>query len=256
MDEWKKDQLLIKRYGSREEMGAGAAKDIGNAVMRTIAKKGEVNMIFAAAPSQNEMLKYLLTERGIDWSYVNAMHMDEYVGLSGWDPHSFGFYLREHIFGRKTFRSVHYINGTAIDPEEECLRYAKVLEKHPVDIVCLGIGENGHIAFNDPWVADFNDTELVKIVELDRVCRQQQVHDGCFEKLDEVPTHAMTLTIPALLAAKEMFCVVPALTKAEAVRSMIEGPVDETCPASILRTHPSATLYIDPDSGSLLHPVH
>ena len=252
-DEWKKDQLLIKKYGSREEMGEGAAKDIRNAVIKTIEEKGEVNMIFAAAPSQNEMLKHLLTEHGIDWSHVNAMHMDEYVGLSGWDSHSFSFYLKEHIFGKKTFRNVYYIDGSAVDPEKECARYTKVLEKHPVDIVCLGIGENGHIAFNDPWVADFNDPKAVKIVELDPVCRQQQVHDGCFKTLDEVPMHAITLTIPTLLAAKKMFCVVPAGTKAEAVRSMIEGPVEETCPASILRTHPSATLYIDPDSGKYIH---
>ena len=175
--------------------------------------------------------------------------MDEYVGLPEGDPHTFGAYLKEHIFGHKKFKGVHYIRGGAKDPEAECLRYAEVLKKYPVDVVCLGIGENGHIAFNDPWVADFHDPKAVKMVELDAVCRNQQVHDGCFPRLDTVPTHALTLTIPALTAAKYMFCVVPAKTKANAVKNTVEGPITENCPASILRTHAAAVLYCDADSG-------
>lgn len=247
-DTCQKDKLLVKRYASRAEMGAAAAADACKAINAVIRARGEVNIIFAAAPSQNEMLAGLL-QSDIDWSRVNALHMDEYAGLPEGDPHTFGAYLKEHIFGHKDFKSVHYIRGGADDPEAECLRYADVLKKYPVDVVCLGIGENGHIAFNDPWVADFRDPKAVKIVGLDEVCRNQQVHDGCFKRLADVPTHALTLTIPALTAAKHMFCVVPAATKATAVKRTVEGPITEDCPASILRTHPSAVLYCDADSG-------
>lgn len=246
------DKLLIKKYPTRQEMGAGAAADAEQVIARIIREKGQINMIFAAAPSQNEMLQNLLASALIDWSKVNALHMDEYVGLPEGDSHTFGVYLYEHIFRHKAFKSVHYIRGSAEIPEAECLRYAKLLEEYPPDVVCLGIGENGHIAFNDPWVAEFNDPKPVKIVELDGMCRQQQVNDGCFPTLDDVPTHAITLTIPTLVAAKHLFCVVPAATKANAVKNTVYGPVDENCPASIMRKHPSAILYCDADSGCYL----
>lgn len=252
VSQWKKDQLQIKKYATRQEMGAGAAADAEKVIAGIIEEKGEINMIFAAAPSQNEMLQNLLSSSRIDWSKVNALHMDEYVGLPAGDPHTFGSYLKEHIFGHKPFKSVHYICGSAADPEAECLRYSKLLEEYPVDVVCLGIGENGHIAFNDPWVAEFNDPKAVKVVELDSMCRMQQVNDGCFPTIDDVPTHAVTLTIPSLVAAKHMFCVVPAATKANAVKNTVYGPITEDCPATILRNHPSAILYCDADSGVYL----
>lgn len=248
--EFKKDKLTVKRYDTRAEMGACAAKEAEKVIADIIAKKGEINMIFAAAPSQNEMLASLLSSPIIDWSKVNALHMDEYVGLPEGDSHSFGSYLYEHIFRHKDFKSVHYIG--AGDPEQVCARYATILERYPVDVVCLGIGENGHIAFNDPWVADFNDPKPVKIVELDGMCRQQQVNDGCFPSLNDVPTHAVTLTIPALTAAKYMFCVVPGATKTTAVTNTVTGPISEDCPATIMRRHDGAILYCDRDSGKEL----
>jgi len=160
--ELQKDKLLIKCYDTRAQMGAGAAAEAAAIIAGIIAEKGQINMIFAAAPSQNEMLAELLSNEAIDWSKVNALHMDEYVGLPEGDPHTFGSYLYEHIFRHKDFKSVHYIGGG--DPEAVCARYTKILEEYPVDVVCLGIGENGHIAFNDPWVADFNDPKPVKTV--------------------------------------------------------------------------------------------
>ena len=247
MEQWKKDNLIIKKYETRQQMGKAAALDAEEVICRIIAEKGEINMIFAAAPSQNEMLEGLLSGDKIDWSKVNALHMDEYVGLPEGDSHTFGMYLYEHIFRHKPFKSIHYIGGG--DPAAVCERYEKLLAEYPVDVVCLGIGENGHIAFNDPWVADFDDPKPVKIVELDAMCRQQQVNDGCFPELESVPTHAVTLTIPALTAAGYMFCVVPGATKTDAVTKTVNGPVTEDCPATILRKHSGAILYCDGDSG-------
>lgn len=249
MEHWKKDKLEIKKYTTRQEMGAGAAADAEKVIAKIIEEKGYINMIFAAAPSQNEMLQSLLNSDRIDWSKVNAMHMDEYVGLPEGSAQSFGAYLNDHIFSHKNFKSVHYICGTAEDSQAECARYTEVLRQYPVDVVCLGIGENGHIAFNDPWVAEFQDKAAVKVVQLDEMCRNQQVNDGCFRTINDVPTHAITLTIPSLMAAKYLFCVVPAATKAEAVKNTVNGPICEECPASIMRTHGGAILYCDADSG-------
>ncbi|MBR2634847.1 MAG: glucosamine-6-phosphate deaminase [Clostridia bacterium] len=252
LKEQKVDRLVVKQYGSRLEMGKAVAEEAKGILANIIAEKGEVNIIFAAAPSQNEVLASLLECEEIDWSCVNAMHMDEYVGLPCGDEHSFARYLDDHIFGQRKMKSVEYIRGYASDPAEECRRYAEVLTQTPPDVVFLGIGENGHIAFNDPGVAKFGDPEVIKIAKLDEKCRTQQVNDGCFPSLDQVPTHALTLTIPTLMSAKHLFCAVPAATKAEAVRATVEGPVTEDCPATVMRNHPHATLYLDPDSGKLL----
>ena len=252
LEQWTYDQLTIKKYTTRQEMGAAAAADAEKVIAEIIAEKGYINMIFAAAPSQNEMLQSLLNSDRIDWSKVNAMHMDEYVGLPEGSAQSFGTYLNSHIFSHKAFKSIHYIRGFAEDAQAECARYTEILQKYPVDVVCLGIGENGHIAFNDPHVADFNDTAWVKVVDLDNKCRMQQVNDGCFASLDDVPTHAMTLTIPALMAASRHFCIVPAATKAEAVKATISGKVCEICPASVLRHKSGSILYLDNDSSKLL----
>ena len=185
---------------------------------------------------------------------MNAFHMDEYIGLAPDAPQGFANFLRAAIFTKVPFRSVNCLDGTAAsrDPAAECARYSQLLRRFPVDITCMGIGENGHIAFNDPPVADFDDPALVKPVALDEICRNQQVHDGCFATLDDVPTHALTLTVPALMHAAQVFCVVPAATKARAVRDTLLGDIRTACPASILRRHPAATLYLDADSASLL----
>ena len=242
--------FTVNRYETRLEMGRAAARETAQAVNALLKEKDTVRMIFAAAPSQNEFLDALVAEE-IDFSRIEAFHMDEYVGLPSDAPQGFGNFLRRGLFDRAPFKTVHFINGGAADIDAECARYSALI-KEGVDIVCLGIGENGHIAFNDPHEADFDDPMLVKRVSLDEKCRMQQVHDGCFASLDQVPTHALTLTIPTLTRVGVIFCMVPAASKANAVKACVEGPVTEACPASILRTCPGAKLYLDPDSASLL----
>lgn len=251
--ETKIDKLKVNISPSRKEMGDVAAKEIAEKLKELLAGKNEVNMLFAAAPSQSEMLQTLTQIDGIAWNRVNAFHMDEYVGLSREEKQSFGSFLRENIFSKLDFKQVNYINGVADDREEECERYAQLLADHPLDIGCLGIGENCHIAFNDPHVADFNDEKDVKIVDLDLACRQQQVNDGCFSTLDNVPKFAFTLTIPSLVRAKHIFCVVPGKNKAQAVQHTFEQDIQELYPSTKLREHDSATMYIDADSASLLN---
>lgn len=245
-------KLTVKAYSTREDMGRNAAIDVASRIRKIAEQKGEVNMVFAAAPSQNEFLEELTSIDGICWDKINAFHMDEYIELDSCAPQAFGQFLKERLFSVKNFKSVHYIDGNASDMEAECRRYAALLSEYKPDIVCMGIGENGHIAFNDPWVADFEDKRSVKTVKLDDVCRWQQVHDGCFFSIDEVPTHAVTLTIPVLTGAKYIFCVVPARSKAQAVFNTLYGNISEACPASILRRHKNAVLYCDKDSAQLI----
>lgn len=246
------DKLQVKIFENRTAMGEAAAKDIKARIAALLAEKEEINMIFAAAPSQNDVLKSLVEDASIEWNRINAYHMDEYIGLDKDAPQGFGNFLKEHIFGLVPFKSVHYIDITTTDPEKEAERYGALLQQNPTDIVVMGIGENGHIAFNDPPVADFKDTKWVKPVALDPVCRQQQVNDGCFAQLADVPTHAMTLTVPTLVRAPYLFCIVPAPTKANAVRETLTGSIDEHCPASILRLQENAVLYLDDQSSKLL----
>lgn len=248
---FKADLLSVNIYDTRKNMGMAAAADIAACMKKLLAEKDSIYMIFAAAPSQNEMLEALIAEEGIDWGRVHALHMDEYVNLPADAPQGFGNFLRRAIFDKVPFASVNLI-GTDADSEATCARYDALLTEHPVDIVCMGIGENGHIAFNDPHVADFHDPLKIKKVDLDQKCRQQQVNDGCFQSIDQVPTHALTLTIPTLYNVENVFCVVPAASKAEAVKNTVTGPVSEVCPASILRKHANATLYVDADSAALL----
>ena len=246
------EKLTVKVYETRRDMGIASANEMTTLLKNLLKEKDEVNIIFAAAPSQNEFLEALVNAKGIDWNRVNAFHMDEYIGLDKNAPQGFGNFLRDRIFSKVGFKSVYYIDGNANNPEEECGRYSNLLKQYPVDIVCMGIGENGHIAFNDPHVALFNDPKLVKVVELDNISREQQVNDGCFGRLSDVPTHALTLTIPALISAKYIFCIVPNKAKAAAVANTIKGNVDESCPASILKTHDNAILYIEKDSASAI----
>lgn len=242
----------VRAFQTRAEMGAAAAKDAAACFQRLLKEKKEINVLFAAAPSQNEMLAALAADPAIEWNRIHAFHMDEYVGLDPRAPQGFGNFLRDRLFGLVPFASVNYIDPAASDPEAECARYSALLREHPLDAVCMGIGENGHVAFNDPPVADFHDAQLIKLVALDPICRMQQVHDGCFTALEEVPTHAFTLTVPALASAPHHFCVVPAPTKAGAVRETVYGSIGESCPATMLRLSPDATLYLDADSASLL----
>lgn len=244
-------QFEARCYESRAAMGHAAALDVAQTIRQLLEIKPTIAMIFAAAPSQDEFLEALTTDRSVDFTRIIAFHMDEYVGLPEHAPQRFGNFLKERLFGKAPFAQVHYLNGNAPE-DEECARYSALLARQPIDIVCMGIGENGHIAFNDPPVADFQDPVSVKRVALDTVCRMQQVHDGCFDGLDAVPTHALTLTIPMLMRAGHHFCMVPADTKAEAVRRTVMGPIDTACPASILRTGKRVILYTDADSGACL----
>ena len=244
------DKLTVNFLDSRDLMGQKAAEDIAKAIVALQDEKDEINIIFAAAPSQNETLAHLIEHKEIDWSKINAFHMDEYLGLPADSPQKFAIYLDEHIFKKVNFKSVNYVNCSAEDIDAECERYEGLLKKYPTDIVILGIGENGHIAFNDPGVADFNDKVFVKKALLDDVCRNQQVNDGCFATIDDVPKYALTLTVPALMAGKAMFCSVPAPTKAWAVNEMHTAEINENCPTTILRTHGNAHLYCDPDSSA------
>ena len=246
------DKLHVEIYENRTLMGEAAARDIKAKIAELLSQKAEINMIFAAAPSQNDVLKALVEDKDIEWNKVNAYHMDEYIGLDKDAPQGFGNFLKAHIFGLVPFKSVNYIDVTATDPEAEAARYGKLLDENPTDIVVMGIGENGHIAFNDPPVADFKDEKTAKPVKLDEICRQQQVNDGCFASIDKVPTHAITLTVPTLVRAPYLFCIVPAPTKAKAVYETLNGSIDEHCPASILRLQENAVLYLDNESSKLL----
>jgi len=245
------NKLKVRIYDTRTALGIHAAKDVAEKLRKLLAEHDTVNMIFAAAPSQNEFLAALAVEKDIAWERVNAFHMDEYIGLDDRAPQRFGLFLRERLFDKVPFREVFYINGNA-NPQEECSRYSALLRKYPADIVCMGIGENGHIAFNDPHVADFHDPLAVKVVKLSEASRYQQVHDECFESIDEVPVAAITLTIPALVNGNFLYCMVPAATKARAVYHTLHAETGEQCPSTVLREHDNATLYLDKDSASEL----
>ena len=241
------EQLRVSSFATRVAMGRAAAGDVAAEIRARLAVAAGVRMIFAAAPSQAEMIEALVAEVGIDWRRVTAFHMDEYIGLAADAPQRFARWLRERLFVRVPFAIVHPIVPEP-EPRAAAERYAELLGTAPIDIVCLGIGVNGHIAFNDPPVADFADPHDVKIVELDEVCRQQQVDDDCFPNFAAVPERALTLTIPRLLRADRLFCVVPGALKWAAVTSALHGPVTTDCPASILRQHAACTLYLDAGS--------
>jgi glucosamine-6-phosphate deaminase len=241
------DRLLVECYRTRAEMGAASASVIAAELRERLSRQSQVRMIFAAAPSQAETLRRLREEQGIDWDRVTAFHMDEYIGLPADAPQRFAHWLDDAVFAHLPFAAVHHIVPEP-NPATSAETYAACLAEAPIDVVCLGIGVNGHIAFNDPPVADFHDPLDVKIVALDETCRQQQVDDQCFAHYDDVPEQALTLTIPRLLRADRLFCIVPGSIKRDAVRRTLYGPVATTCPASILRQQAHCTLYLDVES--------
>jgi glucosamine-6-phosphate deaminase len=228
-------------------MGARAASDIAHEIRTCLQKQPGLRMIFAAAPSQSEMLSALRDEKGIDWSRITAFHMDEYLDLPAGAPQRFSSWLRKAIFDHLPLAAVHLLEP-GDTPAQTASEYAAKLEAAPIDIVCCGIGSNGHLAFNDP-PADLSDPLTVKIVELDAQCRQQQVDDQCFATLNDVPTRALTITVPGLLAGHAIFCTVPGAMKKEAVRRALLEPITPMCPASALRLHPRCMLYLDSDSA-------
>jgi glucosamine-6-phosphate deaminase len=241
------ERLRVNVYANRQALGEAAGQDVADKIRQLQATKPSLRMIFAAAPSQNETLATLAAAKEIDWSRITAFHMDEYIGLSEDAPQRFGRFLRNRLFDLVKPGTIHLIDSSNTI-QDEARRYGALLREAPIDIVFLGIGENGHIAFNDPPVADFNDPLTIKAVQLDDACRQQQVNDGCFTSLAAVPAQALTLTIPTLMSGAHLFCAVPGATKRQAVARTLNGPISTQCPSTILRTHPDCTLYVDQDS--------
>jgi glucosamine-6-phosphate deaminase len=242
----------IRTCPDRVTLGHEAAADIADFIRSRLAAQAGVRIVFAAAPSQQETLEELAAAPAIDWSRVSAFHMDDYLGLPDDAPQRFGTWLRRVLFDRVPFGTVHLMR-TDGDPEARCKEYADLLAEAPIDAVCLGIGVNGHIAFNDPPYVDFADPLAVKVVELDRVSRQQQVDEGHFPTFDDVPAQAITLTVPRLLDADKLFCMVPGAAKAPAVRRTIHDQITTDCASTILREHKDCTLYLDADSASELN---
>lgn len=245
------DQLDVEVYDSRTAMGTAAARVASHAVRDLLERSDQASVIFASAISQNEFLAALAGEPGIDWSRITAFHMDEYAGLSADHPASFRRYLREHLVDHVPVAHFHELRGDAKDLEAECARYQELLRQSPPGLVALGIGENGHLAFIDPAECDFSDPRDVRLVELDDVCRMQQVHDGAFAALDEVPRSALSLTVPVFLRTPRAVVCVPGATKQCAVKQALEGPIEEPCPASVLRRHGGAVLFLDAEAAAL-----
>jgi glucosamine-6-phosphate deaminase len=247
------DKLNVYVYESRQAMGRAAALVIAAEIRRAIQKRGKASIILASAPSQNEFLANLAEAPDIDWSRVTAFHLDEYLGMDDQAPQSFRRFLIDRFVNKVPLGQFHGLRGDAPDGSAEAKRYAELLKHDPPDFAVLGIGENGHLAFIDPPFCDFNDPEPVKVVQLDEVCRNQQVNDGAFASLNEVPKHALSLTIPTLMARPKLFAIAPGPAKRDAIKKTVEGPVRTTCPASILRTHADAHLFIDVVSAEYIN---
>ena len=245
------DKLTVKIFETRALMGYEAAKEARSRIRELLRCRDELNIVFAAAPSQSEFLSALFDSDDIDWNRINAFHMDEYIGLGKDDPRTFKHFL-EGFFSAVSFKEKFFILDSGNTPDEQIGNYSELLSRTHMDIVCMGVGENGHIAFNDPGVADFDDPCLIKRVQLDETCRMQQVNDKCFARISDVPKEAVTLTIPALMAADCKFCIVPSALKAKAIRDALAGPITEACPASILRQAEDVHMYIDADCYSIL----
>ena len=239
-------------FESKARLAEAAAEKAAASIREAIDRRGNARIVVATGNSQVAMIDCLVRLPGIAWSAVDAFHMDEYIGIPDSHPASFRLWLRTRFAEIAKPRSMHYLNGDAADLDGEILRYTTLLKEGPLDLAFVGFGENGHIAFNDPAVAVFDDPATVKRVALDEACRAQQVGEGHFPNLDAVPREAITLTCPALLSAHILVCSVPDLRKSRAVKNALEGDISTACPASIVRTHPRAFLYLDTESASLL----
>jgi glucosamine-6-phosphate deaminase len=251
VSETKYDDLLASIYATNDDLGAAAAAEAEMIIRAAVSDRGEANLIVATGNSQLTFLQALRV-KPLDWSKVNVFHMDEYLGLDPQHPASFPQFLRRHFLSNITLKAFFPVVSHGRYPEDVCHEYASALRAHPIDLTALGIGENGHLAFNDPPFAEFNDPAWVKVIRLAEASRRQQVGEGHFKSIDEVPTHAITLTIPALLSAKRVLAIVPEARKAEAVQCSLRGPISEDCPGSILRKTPHAHLYLDQESAAKL----
>jgi glucosamine-6-phosphate deaminase len=237
---------------NRRDAGLASAAAAAAIMRAAIDKDGAAGVVFAAAPSQDEFLAVLRDDASIDWRRVTAFHLDEYAGLPAGHPASFRRFLRERLIDRVPVAAFHELAGDAPDLQAEADRYQRLLAERPPVLVARGIGENGHLAFIDPGECDFDDPRDVRIVNLDNACREQQVHDGAFARVGDVPRRALSLTIPFFMRTPHAVVTVPGSAKARAVRDAIEGPISPACPASILRNHPGAAIFLDTDSAALL----
>lgn len=246
------DALPVRVFPATRDLAVAAAREAKEALSSAIAARGAAAAILATGNSQLQFIEELVRKGGVDvdWSRVTLFHMDEYLGMSPDHPASLRRYLRERVASKVPLRKLHYMIGEALEPLAECVRYTGLLKAQPIDLCCVGIGLNGHLAFNDPAVADFNDSRLVKIVKIDQVSRQQQVDEGYFPNVDAVPQYALTLTIPALCAVRKMLCIVPEKRKAGVVKKTLYGPSSTACPATHLRKQAHCILFLDADSAS------
>jgi glucosamine-6-phosphate deaminase len=244
--------LEYQVFDSRGELAASAAMRAAELIRTAVQTRGHARVVVATGNSQIDFIAELTAMPDVPWPAVHIFHMDEYVGMNDNHPASFRKWIRERVVEKVRPASAEYLIGDAPDVPAECERYTRLLLAAPIDLAFVGIGENGHIAFNDPHVADFNDPKTVKVVDLDEACRKQQVGEGHFRSTDEVPREALSMTCPALMRAEHLVCSVPDARKAKAVAATIHGPLGEACPASLLRTHPDARLYLDRESASLL----
>jgi glucosamine-6-phosphate deaminase len=246
------DHLLVEVYASEMEMSESVAKITHQYLQNLLDKQDTVAILLATGNSQIRFLEALIALEGIDWSRIILFHLDEYLGITSDHPASFRRYLRERVEEKVCPQQFYYIAGDTLQPIAECDRYTRLLENQPIDLCFLGIGENGHLAFNDPAVADFQDPAKVKLVKLDHVNRQQQVNTAYFANLADVPQYAFTVTISMICTAKKIICLAPATRKAQVVKTLLTGNITTNCPASILRQQPQATLFLDVNSASLL----
>ncbi|MGH8002596.1 MAG: glucosamine-6-phosphate deaminase [Brasilonema sp.] len=246
------DALQVQVFNSEVELAQDVAGIAQQHLHHTLKHKDAAALLLATGNSQMKFLDALIILGGVDWSRITCFHLDEYLGISVDNLASFRRYLHERVEKRVSPKEFHYIEGDAMQPLAECDRYTKLLQAQPIDLCCLGVGENGHLAFNDPAVADFNDPYTLKLVKLDTVNRQQQVNTGYFPNLESVPQYAFTITLPMICSAKKIICLAPGKRKAKIVKQMLEGNITTDCPASILRTQQQATLFLDIDSAGLI----
>lgn len=247
------DSLGVQIYDSEAELALSAATIVQQHLISILKQKQTATVLFATGNSQLKFLDALTKLGNIDWSRIICFHLDEYLGISENHSSSFRYYLREHIEKLISPQKFHYIEGDTLEPLQECKRYSELLVAQEINLCMLGIGANGHLAFNEPTVANFKDSYKVKLVKLDSVNHQQQVSQGHFPNLESVPKYAFTLTIPIICAAKKIICLAPGKGKAKLVKQLLEGNITEEFPASILRKQTQANLLLDAESASLIN---
>lgn len=247
------DDLTVRLCERSTTLTNDAAKIAHNYLLTLLTTQSQVTVILATGNSQLKFLEALIALGGVDWSRIIFFHLDEYLGINPQHPASFRYYLHKNVEKKVNAGDFHYIQGDAVEPLAECDRYTQLLQGQPIDLCFLGIGENGHLAFNEPSVTSFDETRQIKLVKLDLITRQQQVSGGYFSTIEDVPQYAYTLTIPQICKSRKILCFAPEKRKATAVKNMLQLPISTTCPASILRQQAQATLFLDTDSASKLN---